>query len=51
MSNEQLKIKLLELQIDALRSVLSEFSVDVDLYSYTQWLKAQALADVMLVLK
>lgn len=50
MTNDQLKVKLLELQIEALRSVLSEFH-EVDLYSYTQWLKAQALADVMLVLK
>jgi len=50
MSDQELKIKLMQLEIDALRSVLSELGYD-DLSCYTQWIKAQAIAEVLLCLK
>ena len=37
-------IKVLELEIEALRSVLSEW--DIDLSQFTQWHKAEALAEL-----
>ena len=49
MSDADLKIKLLELQVEALRSVLSEF--DGNKLEYSQMVKADALAEVLLVLK
>jgi hypothetical protein len=48
-SNQELRIKLLELQIEALRSVLSEY--EGDKMEYTQMSKANAIAEVLLVLK
>ena len=49
MNNVELKIKLLELQIEALRSVLSEWETDKS--CYTQMIKADAIEQVLLVLK
>ena len=48
MSEKDLKIKLMELEIKALRSVLSEF--EGDKMEYSQMSKANAIADVLLVL-
>lgn len=45
MSDAQLLVKLLEEEIAALRSVLSE--LDQDLNCYTQWHKAQAIAELL----
>ena len=54
MSDTDLKIKLLEEQIKALRSVLSEvvevndkFGGVTDLNGYSQWQKAEAIAEVL----
>lgn len=41
---EKLYILTLELEIEALRSVLSEY--DANHGQYTQWLKAESLSDV-----
>ena len=49
MSEKELRIKLLELQVAALRSVLSEWEEDKS--SYTQMHAADAIADVLRVLK
>lgn len=49
MTDEQLKIKLLELEVEALRSVLSEW--DADKTCYTQWIKADAIQQVLWSLK
>lgn len=48
MSDKDLKIKLLELEIKALRSVLSEF--EGDKREYSQMIKADAIAEALLVL-
>lgn len=45
MKDLELKIKLLELQIEALRSVLSEWHEDK--HCYTQMIKADAIAEVL----
>ncbi len=49
MTNQELRIKLLELEIEALRSVLSEF--DGDKCEFTQWHAAEAISRVLEVLK
>ena len=49
MSDTQLLIKLLEEEIAALRSVLSE--IDEDLNCYTQWHKAQAIEQLLNYIK
>lgn len=49
MSDKDLKIKLLELQIEALRSVLSEYEGDKS--EYLQMNKANVIAEVLLCLK
>lgn len=43
---KDLKIKLLQMEIDALRSVISEFNQE-DLNCYTQWLKAEAISNLL----
>lgn len=50
MDEKDLKIKLLELQIEALRSVLSEFG-DGDKSEFSQMLKANAIAELLLYLR
>lgn len=49
MTDQELRIKLLELEIAALRSVLSEF--DGDKCEFTQWHTAEAISRVLEVLK
>ena len=49
MEDYELRIKLMELEIAALRSVLSEF--EGDKYEYSQMVKADAIAEVLSVLK
>ena len=49
MSDLELKIKLLELEIEALRSVLSEY--DGDKNHFTQMLKADAIQELRMHLK
>jgi hypothetical protein len=50
MTHLELKIKLLQLEIEALRSVLSEFDKD-ELLSFTQWHAAEAISRVLEVIK
>lgn len=45
MSNNELRIELLERQVAALYSVLSEW--DEDKSCYTQWLAAEAIKEVL----
>jgi len=49
MSDDKLKIKLLELEVEALRSVLSEYAEDKT--CYTQWIKAEAIRNLLMSLK
>lgn len=49
MTNQELKIKLLEMQVEALMSVLSEYGSDHS--EFTQWHVAETLAEVLLVIK
>lgn len=48
MNNKELLIKLLELEVEALRSVLSEF--DGDKQEYTQMIKANAIQELRMTL-
>lgn len=45
MSDLELKLKLLQMEVDALRSVLSEYDCDHSIY--TQWIKAEAIRAVL----
>lgn len=45
MDNKDLKIKLLEMQVQALYSVLSEF--DEDKQCFVQYLKAEAIKELL----
>jgi hypothetical protein len=52
MTETQLRIKLLDLEVAALRSVLAELLnkevfISVDYSEYTQWQKAEAIAEVL----
>ena len=49
MSDLQFKIKLLELEVKALRSVLSEW--DEDKTIYTQYIKAECIRELIYSLK
>ena len=53
MSHQDLRIKLMELQIQALRSVLSEYGCkyETDHSEFTQWHAAEALERVLEVIK
>jgi len=51
MTEKELFIKLLEEEIAALRSVISELSEDKDLDCLTQWQKAEAINEVLNFIK
>jgi anti-sigma regulatory factor (Ser/Thr protein kinase) len=51
MTDTQLLIKLLEEEISALRSVISEISERENLNNYIQWQKAEAISELLNYIK